>query len=578
MRTKAFARIAAAVFTVGALTASALTGEGGSESPAGLPATTPAAATLASSVSTSPSTLPSIIGPLKTKQKSYPFNAVTHNRTPRQLATVGYEEQEFLVSGTSDVYELAPDRSLITAAKGPYTTRIIVRRPISPTMFSGRVVVEMLNPTSLHDLDIVWAATQDQLIRDGDTWIGVTVKPSSITALKKFDADRYASLSMANPRPPACESPTWSGAEPATENGLVWDMVSQIGALAKSNDLTSPLRGLQVKHAYLTGYSQTGGYEVTYVNSIAPNATLANGQPIYDGFLINSGSGFPVPINQCAPAPVPGSPGFTVETPGDVPVIATQTMSDFYALNGFSSRRGDSTGSAGNYRLYEIAGAAHVWAEQVAYAPNGDELVKSGFPATWWDPYCDQDVTSFPLQYALDGALVNLYRWAERGIPAPTAARITVSDPTSADAVTSVDQYGNALGGLRTPAVDVPTATYYGTTPGTGTCTVLWGHEQPFTSDELTSLYPNHETYVSKVSSSVDSLVAEGWLTAADGRSIVAAARRDHSEAPGSAPVVPTSKDQCKKSGWKTFNDPSFKNQGDCVSYIASGGKKAIKG
>jgi hypothetical protein len=29
----------------------------------------------------------------------------------------------------------------------------------------------------------------------------------------------------------------------------------------------------------------------------------------------------------------------------------------------------------------------------------------------------------------------------------------------------------------------------------------------------------------------------------------------------------PTSKDLCKKDGWKTFNNPSFKNQGDCVSF-----------
>jgi hypothetical protein len=38
----------------------------------------------------------------------------------------------------------------------------------------------------------------------------------------------------------------------------------------------------------------------------------------------------------------------------------------------------------------------------------------------------------------------------------------------------------------------------------------------------------------------------------------------------------PTDKDQCKKGGWKTFVDPSFKNQGACVSYVAtrSHGKK----
>jgi hypothetical protein len=30
----------------------------------------------------------------------------------------------------------------------------------------------------------------------------------------------------------------------------------------------------------------------------------------------------------------------------------------------------------------------------------------------------------------------------------------------------------------------------------------------------------------------------------------------------------PTSKEQCKDGGWKTFNNPSFKNQGQCVSYV----------
>lgn len=47
-----------------------------------------------------------------------------------------------------------------------------------------------------------------------------------------------------------------------------------------------------------------------------------------------------------------------------------------------------------------------------------------------------------------------------------------------------------------------------------------------------------------------------------------------------SAPLVgpPTTKDQCKKDGWKTFNNPSFKNQGDCVSYVATGGKNGGNG
>jgi hypothetical protein len=34
---------------------------------------------------------------------------------------------------------------------------------------------------------------------------------------------------------------------------------------------------------------------------------------------------------------------------------------------------------------------------------------------------------------------------------------------------------------------------------------------------------------------------------------------------------VPTAKDQCKNGGWRTYG--VFKNQGDCVSFVATGGK-----
>ena len=37
------------------------------------------------------------------------------------------------------------------------------------------------------------------------------------------------------------------------------------------------------------------------------------------------------------------------------------------------------------------------------------------------------------------------------------------------------------------------------------------------------------------------------------------------------APALPTSKDQCKNGGWQTFG--TYKNQGDCVSSVATGGK-----
>ena len=48
------------------------------------------------------------------------------------------------------------------------------------------------------------------------------------------------------------------------------------------------------------------------------------------------------------------------------------------------------------------------------------------------------------------------------------------------------------------------------------------------------------------------------------------------------AVTPPTDKDQCKDGGWRTFKDadgsPLFKNQGDCVSFVATGGKNPPAG
>ena len=42
------------------------------------------------------------------------------------------------------------------------------------------------------------------------------------------------------------------------------------------------------------------------------------------------------------------------------------------------------------------------------------------------------------------------------------------------------------------------------------------------------------------------------------------------------ARALPTSKDQCKNGGWQSYG--VFKNQGDCVSFVATGGKNPPAG
>jgi hypothetical protein len=43
-------------------------------------------------------------------------------------------------------------------------------------------------------------------------------------------------------------------------------------------------------------------------------------------------------------------------------------------------------------------------------------------------------------------------------------------------------------------------------------------------------------------------------------------------------PTTEAAKDQCKNGGWQDFTSPAFKNQGDCVSFFATGGKNAGNG
>ena len=194
--------------------------------------------------------IPRVIGPLPVTANSYPFGAANHQLVPEDLRRQGYVEEEYLVSGKANVYDWpAVGPAVVRTPDAPYTTRVLVRRPWNPRRFSGNVVVEMLNPSNLFDLNIGWALMHDQFMRRGDVWVGITAKPIDVVALKTFDPQRYGSLSFANPLPlsdprnctdiqtvvdpPALRSRT-------TEDGLIWDIYSQVGAWLKSGAHQQP--------------------------------------------------------------------------------------------------------------------------------------------------------------------------------------------------------------------------------------------------------------------------------------------------------------------------------------------------
>jgi hypothetical protein len=120
-------------------------------------------------------------------------------------------------------------------------------------------------------------------------------------------------------------------------------------------------------------------------------------------------------------------------------------------------------------------------------------------------------------------SLANLERWSRDGNPPPHGEPIRVREQSGGAPEVERDRFGNAVGGVRTPALDVPIARYHARMSGPGVCE-LWGYREPFAAAQLKSLHPTHAGYISKVRRSVAALVVARWLTPGDAERIIAAA------------------------------------------------------
>ena len=499
-----------------------------------------------------PTPLPEVTGPLPVSATSYPFGAADHTLVPEDLSKVGYVEDEYLVSGKANVYTWpAPGPAVVRTPDAPYTTRILVRRPAKASRFSGNVVVEMLNPSNRFDLNIGWGMTHRQLVRNGYAWVGITDKPIDVVALKKFDPVRYASLSFANPLalddPRNCQNPVTSVDLPqfrsrATEDGLAWDIYSQVGALVRSNDRANPLayggdrheghgygRGhghghandkhrTRVDHVYGFGYSQTGGDLYDYINAIHPLDVARNGHPIYDGYIVAvAGGRFVgiVPINQCEPPPTVGDPRLQFSNAG-VPIIHVMSQSDYIA--GIAARRPDSDAPADRFRHYEMAGAAHATPDELFFSAAPADILKAGVDVPPMS--CNEGPRSrFPSRIFFDAILRNLDQWVRYGI-APPHAKPIATVTTGGTTTGVVDDVGNVEDGLRSPYLDVPTSTWFGNSTGASFCSIA-GHEVPLPAAKLQELYPTHGAYVRAVVKDTAKLVAGRYITGYDGLDLI---------------------------------------------------------
>jgi len=439
--------------------------------------------------------------------------------TTFDLAQVGYEQVEYFIAGTATAFtnlaELTEDGSwdvgpgTDTAA---YKTRVLVYRPIDTRQFNGTVIVEWLNVSGGLDAAANWLMGHVQVVREGAAWVGVSAQAVGVEG-----GDPLLGIAV---RPLKGEDPQRYGSLVHPGDSFSYDIFSQAAQAVRRPEPASHtmLPGFDVKAVMAVGESQSAFRLVTYINAVHPLAA------IYDGFLVHSRGGGGVSAAPLAQAPltpiaVPG-PART-RTDLDTPVLTFQTESDLTTLQSVNARQPDSE----RFRLWEVPGTAHADAYTVAIGPtdlgnsaDAARLLLTTMPVPGLT--CAAAINSGPHHYVLNAALAALNRWVRDGVAAPMAARIELG-PTLGIAR---DVHSNARGGIRTPQLDAPIATYLGDGRGSIVC-LLFGRTIPFNEEKLAQLYPTHAAYVDAVAAAAESAVAAGFLVRADADLIKLAAQ-----------------------------------------------------
>jgi hypothetical protein len=361
----------------------------------------------------------------------------------------------------------------------------------------------------------------------------VTIKPVAVGALKEFDAARYASLAFPNPLPPnqTCAQeklPMPRGglpaeSTPATENGLMWDALSQVGALFKQRAEGNPFSAFQATRLYLAGDSQSGGFVFNYAQALHSFVLGNEGKPLWDGYVATVATGAGLPMHQCA-ALIPRDDARLQRRPLGVPLIAVVSQSEIRALR----RRPDSDGPQDMFRGYEVAGSSHIHEGDDAGTPSPGDIARTSGAGLAVATGCKQNAmpgNDVPFGFVLNATFANLEEWTTRGIAPPRGQPMALDGAGTPDARLETDDVGNVRGGVRTPQVDVPLAVYHERMDGPGICE-LWGWREVLPVTRATELYGSKERYLAKFRASVAELVAARWLEPADGLTLNARAER----------------------------------------------------
>lgn len=421
--------------------------------------------------------------------------------TSVDLKKAGYTETEYFASGTAQSYtavgKLGTDGKWVVAPKtrAAYRTRIIVRRP-SAAKFDGTVLVEWLNVSAGSDSAPDFSFANDEITRSGMAWVGVSAQQIGVSGgtgvvpvpglpaggLLGTDPARYGSLR-----------------HPGDQYAL--DIYSQIGRALRTPGALDALPGLHPQRVVAIGESQSAFELTAYINAIQPTAQ------IFDGFFVHSRGGGAIPLTGGnIAAGING--GIRIRTDTDVPVFLLETETDEALLRYFDARQPDNA----HLRLWDVAGASHADAYTVGGNPNA-------LP-------CKGEINTAPTHFVVSAAIAQLDKWIRTGIPPLSAPRMQVA-LVSGKPVVQRDALGNAIGGVRTAANDVPVAALSGiATDSSNVLCGLFGSTKPFDAATLARLYPSRAGYLAKVDKATDTAIAKGYVLPADRAAIIAEAAK----------------------------------------------------
>lgn len=416
---------------------------------------------------------PTLSGPITGGERGTPFAAVN-------VADRGYLTEEYFLEGEATAYELASGaqgadgqwNTRASADKADYKTRLLVVRPRDASAFNGTVIVFWFNVTAGFEL----GSASDEALR-GYAWVGVSAQnvgvhgfPQNPGGLKAWDPKRYGSL----------EHPG---------DAYSYDIFTQVArAIGPERDRQGldPMGGLEVERLIAAGASQSAARLRTYINGVHPLTE------VFDGYLPFIDFGGVVPFASERGGGRRGRTLASVRSDLDVPVIVVNSETELTSYNPISEP------DSARFRLWEVAGTSHVSAAR----PKERTVEGSN-----WLSYT-------PVYQA---AIRHLHNWIRDGVEPPSMPRVEMKAGDPAPEVVR-DEHGNAMGGIRLPELEAPTASHsgFGTQREGTRFGFLYGTATDFDSEQLAALYPDSKHYLDAWNGALDRLIEQGMVLPED--------------------------------------------------------------